>query len=104
MALSRKSAWRDAKDDERIKAAANDGENQRGHDRAANFRKEFFHKLNEVEGGDDEIDDLDADERHDDAAEAVDEQVALQNRERADGPEFHAAQRQRNQRDDDQAR
>ena len=37
-----------------------------------------------------------------DAAQAINEQVALQNRERADGLEFHAAQRQRNQRDDDQ--
>ena len=45
---------------------------------------------------------FDADERDDDAAEAVDEQVALQNGQRADGLEFHAAQRQRNQRDDDE--
>ena len=49
-----------------------------------------------------DINGLDADERNDDAAEAVDEQVALQNGERADGLELHAAQRQRNQRDDDE--
>ena len=48
------------------------------------------------------IDEFDADERNDDAAEAVDEQVALQNGERADRLVRHAAQRQRNQRDDDE--
>ena len=36
------------------------------------------------EGGDDEVDHLDADERHDDAAEAVDQQVAAQQRAGAD--------------------
>ena len=49
-----------------------------------------------------EIDELDADERNDDAAQAVDEQVALQNGERADRFVGDAAQRQRNQRDDDE--
>ena len=57
-----------------------------------------------MESSDDEIDELDADERNDDAAQAVDEQVALQNRERADRLVGDAAQRQRNQRDDDRAR
>ena len=99
-----KERLRDSEDDERIKSAADDGQNQGGEDCAANFRKEFFHKLDEVERGDDEIDELDADERNDDAAEAVDEQVALQNGERAHRFVGHAAQRQRNQRDDDRAR
>ena len=62
----------------------------------------FFISLNEFEGGDDDVDDFDADERNDDAAQAVDEQVALQNGQRADRLELHAAQRQRNQRDDDE--
>ena len=57
---------RDSEDDERIKTAANNRQDQRGQDRAANFRKKFFHKLNEVESSDDDIDELDADERHDD--------------------------------------
>ena len=56
----------------------------------------------EADGGDDEVDQLDADERHDEAAEAVDEQVAAQQRGGADRPVGDAAQRQRDQRDDDQ--
>src|ERR1700736_6770176 len=64
--------------------------------------KSAFIKLNEVESGNDEIDELDSDERHDDPAKAVDEQVALENRERAHRFVGHAAQGQRNQRDDDE--
>ena len=56
----------------------------------------------EAQGGDDEVDRLDADERHDDAAEAVDQEVAPQQRRRADRPVAHAPQRQRDQGDDDQ--
>ena len=56
----------------------------------------------EMQGGDDEVDDLDADERHDEAAEAVDQKVAAQQRGRADRPVGDALQRQRDQRDDDQ--
>ena len=48
------------------------------------------------------IDQLDADERHDDAAEAVDQQIAAQQRCGADGAILHAAQSERDQRDDDQ--
>ena len=55
-----------------------------------------------MERGDDEIDELDADKRHDDAADAVDEEIALENCERAHRFVGHAAQRQRNQRDDDE--
>ncbi len=97
-----KERLRNSEDDERIKSAADDRQNERRQDCAANFRKEFFHKLGEVESSDDEIDELDADKRNDDAAEAVDEQVALQNRERAHRFVGNAAQRQRNQRDDDE--
>ena len=45
---------------------------------------------------------LDADERDDDAAHAVDQEIAAQERRRAERPILHAAQRQRDQRDDDQ--
>ena len=51
---------------------------------------------------DDQIDELDADKRHNDATEAVDEQVALQDRQRAHWPVRDAAQRERNQRDDNE--
>ena len=46
--LVMKERLRDAKHNERIKSAANDCQNQRGHDCAANFRKECFHDLDEV--------------------------------------------------------
>jgi hypothetical protein len=74
-----KEGLRNSKDDKRVKSAANDCQDQGGEDGAANFREECFHKLNEMERSNDEIDELDADERHDDAAEAIDEKVALEN-------------------------
>ena len=58
--------------------------------------------LGEVKRSDDDIDQFDADERNDDAAEAVDQQVALQNGERAHRFVSDAAQRQRNQCDDNE--
>ena len=64
--------------------------------------EEFFHLLGQVKRGDDQIDQLDSDKRNDETAEAVDQQVALQNRERAHRFVSDAAQRQRNQRDDDE--
>ena len=47
---------------------------------------------------------LDADKGNDDAAEAVDQQVTAQQRAGADGAIGDAFQRQRDQRDDEQAR
>ena len=40
--LVAKQRLRDAEDDQRIKSAANDRQNQCGDDRAANFRKDAF--------------------------------------------------------------
>ena len=51
---------------------------------------------------DQEVDQFDADERNDDAAEAVDEQIALQDGERAHRLVSYAAQRQRDERDDNE--
>src|SRR6478752_7956024 len=56
----------------------------------------------QVQGSDNEVDRLDADERNDDAADAVDQQVASQQRTRADRPITDALERQRDERDDDQ--
>ena len=55
-----------------------------------------------MERSNDEIDELDADKRHDDAAETIDEEVALEDGQRAHRFVGDAAQRQRNQRDDDE--
>src|SRR5713101_1962070 len=46
--------------------------------------------------------DLDVDERNNHAAKAINNKVASQNRGRANRTVLHTAQRQRNQRDDDQ--
>src|SRR6202167_4379777 len=56
----------------------------------------------EMERGDHDVDSLDADEWNNHAAEAVNEKIAGQNCGRTDRTVRHAAQRQRNQRDDDQ--
>ena len=57
-----------------------------------------------MERSDDQVDQFDADKRNNEAAEAVDEEVALQNRQRAHWLVSDAAQCQRDQRDDDRAR
>src|ERR1035437_8652852 len=62
----------------------------------------FIFILNEVQTGDEDVYGFDAYERNDDAAQAVDEQVALQNGERADGFELHSAQCQRDEGDNDE--
>ena len=64
--------------------------------------EELFHLLGQVKRGDDQVDQLDSDKRNDETAEAVDEQVALQDRERAHRFVSDATQRQRNKRDDDE--
>src|SRR5579871_5590095 len=56
----------------------------------------------QADGGNDEVDDLDANERRDDAAQAIDQEVALQEAPGADRTVFYAAQRERHQRNDDQ--
>ena len=56
----------------------------------------------QADGRDDQVDELDADERGDDAAQAVDQQVAPQQVGGRRGPVGDAAQRQRDQGDDDQ--
>src|SRR6516164_5172566 len=50
----------------------------------------------------DQVDQLDADERHDDSAQAIDPDIAAQHRGSTRRPIAHPAQRQRNQRHDDQ--
>ena len=66
------------------------------------FPELFNTLLREVKRGNDEVDRLDADKWDEHTAEAINEQVAGEYRGGADWPVLHAAQRQRNQRDDDQ--
>ena len=56
------------------------------------------------EPADDDVDDLDPDERQDDPAEPVDEEVAAQDGRSGGRAEAHAAKRERDERDDDRAR
>src|SRR5579885_1186745 len=56
----------------------------------------------QVQRDEDQVDELDANERQDNAAEAVEQQVAPQDRRGAERAILHAAQGQRNQRNDDQ--
>ena len=58
--------------------------------------------LSEVKGGDDDVDRLDADEGQDQAAQAIDEEIAPEQRRRADRPISDALQRQGNEGDDDE--
>src|ERR1700750_337958 len=58
--------------------------------------------LGEVQGRDQKVDGLDADEWNKDAAKPVDQQVAAEQRAGADRPVSDALQRQRDQRNDDQ--
>jgi hypothetical protein len=58
--------------------------------------EELFHLLGQVKRSDDQIDQFDSNKRNDETAEAVDQQVALQDRERAHRFVSDAAQRQRN--------
>src|ERR1700722_19481684 len=58
--------------------------------------------LSEVQHADDDVDGLDTDEGHDDAAESVDEEVAAENRGSTERAILDAAQGERNQRHDNQ--
>ena len=55
-----------------------------------------------MQGDQQHIDQLDADKRHDDAAQPVDQQVSPQQRTGADRAIRDASQGKRNERDDDQ--
>src|SRR6185437_6032766 len=56
----------------------------------------------EADGGDNHVDRLDADERHDDAAETVDKKIASQDARRADRAVTDTFERQRDQSDNNE--
>src|ERR1700737_1492987 len=70
------------------------------------FRSEFLNLnsafLGHPDARDDHVNQLDANERNDDSAQAVDQQVVTQQRGGAHGAVLYACQSQRNQGDDDQ--
>ena len=69
---------------------------------SARARRLAYARSGAEEVVDDEVDQLDADERRDQAADAVDEEVAAQERGRADRAVAHALQRERDERRDDE--
>ena len=75
--LAAKQRLGDAGDRERIGQASEEGEERDHHDRRAEVA-EHGGPLREADGGNRQVDELDADERRDDAAEAVDQEVAGQ--------------------------
>ena len=91
----------DAGDDQRVDQAQQDA----GDDGVENGVDDvLLHgvSLRQPNGGDEHVNELDADEWDDDAAESIDEEVALQQGSRGHRPVLHAAQSERDQRDDDQ--
>ena len=87
---------------ERIEDAGQEGEGDEQGRRGTKFGEHRGCSLGEAEGDDREIDELDADEGHQDAAEAVDEEIAGEHRAGFLGAVLDAAQGERDQRDDDQ--
>ena len=81
---SGKTSLRDPGHGERIGDAGEDGEGDEHDEGGAKLREHVSVPQAMAEGVDDDVDDLDADERHDEAAEAVDEQVAAQEARAAD--------------------
>ena len=93
----------DQPDEQRVGDAEDHGEHQQRAQRGPVLANEVgeLHVRTSREELDDEVDEFDADERGDDAAEAVDVEVAAQQLRRAARGVAHTAQRQRDQRDDD---
>src|SRR5436189_6225122 len=69
---------------------------------ARNSETKFFIVLNELEVSDNDVDDFDPKEGNDHPAQAINEQVALENRQRPDRFVNHASERQWDQGDNDQ--
>ena len=87
---------------QRIDQSGDEREREENDDGRTDFAQHDSFSSGEMQGGDGEVDRLDADERDDHAAAAIDPEIAPQQRAGADRAIAHAFQRQRNERDDDQ--
>ncbi len=94
---------------QRIEAAQEDGQGRYGQKRYPEFPRASlssstrpFSISNEMQGIDDDVDKLDPRERRDEAAQAVDQEVAPEEGRRAQRAEAHPAERQGDEGDDDQ--
>ena len=76
--LMRKYGLSEAGNDERISDAGSQRESEKHDAGRAQFAKHEEFPLNEMQRREQKIDQLDPDERHDQAAEAVDQQVVAQ--------------------------
>src|SRR3979409_2798430 len=71
--------------------------------RAAEYARPWFSSPSgKVQDDQQDVDDLDANERRDDSSRAIDDEMVTQQTRRADGAVLDAPQRQRNERDDDE--
>ncbi len=93
--LMRKDELSDPGHSERIDEAGDHRHDDDHHDRRSDLSQHEKQSSGKANGGDGEVDQLDADERHDDAAHAVDQQVSAQDRRGARRPIGDAAQTQR---------
>jgi hypothetical protein len=102
--LAGKSRLGDARDEQRV----GDPREERERERMPPARREVdrawadLFRLGEMEDDEEHVDDLDADEGRDDAAEAVDDEVVAEQARGADRPVLDAAEGERNQGDDDE--
>src|SRR4029077_13007221 len=87
---------------QRIDQSGDEREGEENDYGGTDFAQHDVFSSGEMQGGDREVDRLDADERDDHAAAAVDPQVAPQQWAGPDRAIAHAFERQRNERDDDQ--
>src|SRR5215831_17705787 len=71
-------------------------------ERFQRMRTSMFSMSGKMRGSKQHVDDLDADERQQNAADAIDEHVATQDRPGADRTIFHALEGERNQRRNDE--
>ena len=65
--LARKEGLTEAPNQEWISPATKDPENQRGHNRGPNLREDGFHRSNQFQRGNQDIDGFDPDEGNNDA-------------------------------------
>ena len=104
--LVREDHLRDPGDRQRIDQAGDQREQQEDDDRGADCGLDVGAHgrvpSSEAEAADGQVDELDADERSDDPADAVDCEIAAQDFAGGRGPIFHALERERDQRRDDQ--
>src|SRR3982074_3537924 len=92
---------RDRSYDAGIHETGNDDEDKREENGRTKLFRYHVVSLDRANENEDDVDELDADEGHNEPTDAVDDEIPAQNYSRWSRTVFHSSQRQRNQRDDD---